>query len=281
MLNNREWALLFWLGAFIVFILSKQPVRKAVVDLLIILFSFQIISHILIVAIYATISVWGLWYLKIWDKTMLKDTILWFFIVPLPLLFNSHNAKEEQKYFRKILFDNLKLTVILEYIVNFYVFNILIELLIVPILAFLGITGVYSEEKAEFKKVKKVADYLLGIFGIFILIFAIYSVISDYKSFFAISNFLSFISPVILTLIYIPFLYLLTLRMIYNGLKIRVAWNFKNDKEKTKLILRTIFYSCMFNMEKVKRVSKSITYYNTENKNELKDHIINCINNTK
>ena len=69
--------------------------------------------------------------------------------------------------------------------------------------------------------------------------------------------------------------------MIYEQLFVRINWQFNKDKKTAKQIIHFIFGICLLDIDKWKMVSKSITYYNTDDKNELKEHIINCAKNVK
>ena len=69
-----------------------------------------------------------------WDLSLLKDTLLWYFGVATVMFFSAHEATRGSRSFRSLVLKNLQFAIVLEFIVNLYVFNIFVELLLVPIL---------------------------------------------------------------------------------------------------------------------------------------------------
>lgn len=83
---------------------------------------------------------------------------------------NAVSSEADEKYIQKVLKDNLKLTMILDFLwVSTFTFNIWIELAIIPIITIFTVMNVIAERKAEYKNVHKLLDFVLAIVGFWIL----------------------------------------------------------------------------------------------------------------
>ena len=131
--NTREIAVILWLGIFVLWALSQKSIRKSLLDVLKSLFQIKIFSVIIAAILYTGILVFILAQVGIWEWSLLKDTIYWFLCSALVLLMNTDKANQEKGFFIKILKDNLKIILILEFILAFYTFNLLVEIVLVPI----------------------------------------------------------------------------------------------------------------------------------------------------
>ena len=81
----------------------------------------------------------------------------------------------------------------------------------------------------------------------------------------------SFINPIILTVGYLPFSYLLAVYMVYEMLFVRLSIFIKNDPKLVKFIKRRIIFICHFNLFKLIGFSKEsvIDLMNFRDKNDV------------
>jgi len=119
--------------------------------------------------------------------------------------------------------------------------------------------GAVAEIKKEYLPVKKLIDYILSFIGIFLIIFAISKVIGDYQGFLTANNLRSFVLPPLMTLAYIPFLYIFALIMAYEMLFVRLDIFLKNDKKLAGFAKQKIFRLCFLNLGKLNRFAKEST----------------------
>jgi hypothetical protein len=68
-----------------------------------------------------------LYWLGLWNASLLKDTIIWYLSVPFLTFFNSNKIAEDKRYFRKTLKDLLAFSAIGEFLINTYTFSLWIE----------------------------------------------------------------------------------------------------------------------------------------------------------
>jgi hypothetical protein len=257
--NTREIAIIFWLGVFVLWALSQKNIRKSSFGVLKSLFQIKILSVIIAAILYTGLLAFILAKVGIWEWTLLKDTIYWFFGVAFVLLMNTNKANQEKRFFSKILKDNLKVILILEFILALYTFNLLAEIILVPILVFVGVMSAFAGTKKEYLPVKKLFDYILSFIGIFFIIFALGKVFSDLQNIATSDNLRTFILPPLFTLGFIPFVYFFALIMAYETLFVRIKIFNKDNDDLAKFTKRKIFKFCHLNLRKLNYFSKECT----------------------
>jgi len=269
-LNNREIALFFWAIIGICWVLSLKFTREPIFSLIkafaarqiLVIFNLMIIWVELIVILFIIIN--------LWDLTLLKDTIFWTFGVAFILLMTINKPAKEENFIKGVLYNNLKLIIVLQFISNLYVFNLATELVTIPILIFVGILSAFSELKEEYKKAKKIFDTILIIYGIIVMVFSFYNVIVDFDNFLSGKNLKSFFLSSVFTILYLPFVYLISLYIQYESFFVRIKWNFKDKKSLSRHIRWKIFLSCGFNLNKIRLVSKELKVFFIQDKTDFK-----------
>ena len=212
--NNREISIFIWFIVFSIWVLTSKKVSSLVYAVLKTFFQWKILLSVFSLILYVSLMVFVFYKIGLWKKTLLKDTIFWFFGVAFIMLINVNKANKDEHYFKKLILDNVKLVIILEFITNLYVFNFIVELLIIPILFVVVVMNTFAETKEEYNPVKKITDFILTIFGIWFIIHALYNILVDYQEFIKTDNLLSFCLTPILTFAYLPFIYFMALYMI-------------------------------------------------------------------
>lgn len=69
--------------------------------------------------------------------------------------FNAVSRETDEKFILNVLKDNLKFTIIIEFIYSTFTFGLLVELLIIPIITILTIADAITEHKKEYHTVHK------------------------------------------------------------------------------------------------------------------------------
>lgn len=256
-LNNRELAIAVWLGAFIISVLFIKTVRKSVISLLKILFSFKIQLVVLSLCLYVTFIVWLLYFLHFWNFSLLKDTLFWFFGVGFISIFKT-TGKVEIRFFKSIVRESWKWTIIIEFISNLYVFSLPIELVLTLVIIFLSMMQPVAERDAKYKDVNSCITKSLSILGISLILYALFKTIQNYKEFFSWENTKSILLSPVLTVFYIPFLYVLTVVFQYEVLFIMLKSMSRQDKSFHKLLKREVIKTAKFNLSKINNISSQI-----------------------
>ena len=256
--NNRERAIVVWLLLFSLWILFRKDTRAAVFNVLKVFFDKKIISIVLGMILYTSLIVFSLYKLGLWNAFLLKDTIFWVIGTALVLLFNMNKATQNVSFFKETVFKAFRLVVILEFIINLYAFNFLVEMVLMPILVIIGGMSALTEIKAEYKTVKRFINSVLTVIGFFMVIYAVSSVITNYQTFVTLKNFNTLVLPPLLTLFYIPYLYLFALVMAYETLFVRLGI-FIKDKHLLNFTKQRILLLCNLNLGKLNLFAQTYT----------------------
>lgn len=68
-------------------------------------------------------------------------------------------------YISKILKDNVKASIFIEFLMSTFTFNIWIELAIIPIVTVISIINMFLEKSKEYEKIRKLLETVLTIGG--------------------------------------------------------------------------------------------------------------------
>lgn len=276
--NNREIALIIWLSLAILFFLTKKDIRHSIGGIFKILFSSKILTSIISMLVYSSLIIYCLFELNLWGKSMLKDSIYWVFGVAFILLMNVNDTLKEERYFKKLLRDNFKLIILLEFISNLYSFGFIAELILVPILIIIFALAAYVETKNEDPRVKTFLNTLISIYGIVVIVYTIIEISKDYKSFISIENLRSFIFPLIMIVLFLPFLYFYSLFVLYESFFVRIKISSRDDEKYYKYAKRKLFKICFLNLRKLKKFSKELILWKIKSTDEF-DIAVNEIRN--
>ncbi len=271
--NNREISTICWIIVFIILSLTQKTIRESMFGVIKAFTEYKILIMIFIMLVYISICISIFYSINIWDFSLFKDTLLWTFGVAFVMLVNINEASEREDYFRKALFNSFKLIIVLEFLTNFYVFNLVFELISLPIILFLTIISVFAERKEENKKAKQLADSLIIVYGIIVLIFSIYQASKDLDNFTTLYNLKLILLSPILTTLFLPFIYITAVFMTYESFLIRVKWILKENRKLFKAIRLKVFLNCRFNLRKIHLVSKKLHIYTTEEESRILDDL--------
>ncbi len=97
---------------------------------------------------------------------MFKDTVWWFFGAGFVMLLDTARKKSNKALFKTLLLDGIKLVIVLEFIVNLYAFSFIVELIFVPVVAFLAMTMAYAQTKKEHEAAAKMLESVLSLIGV-------------------------------------------------------------------------------------------------------------------
>ncbi len=266
--NAREMALIIWLLIFFVWAILKKKIRDSFSNVGKAFFKKKVLFIFIVIIIYVGSVVFSLAKIGIWQTTLIKDTIIWFSGTAFILMMNANKAAQEKRYFKKLLEDNLKLNLIVEFIMNLYSFNLLIELILVPFLFVIIAMSAYVEIKKDYLAVKKMTNFILSIISIFIIMYAFIKIIGDFRGFLSSENMRAFVLPPLLTFAYIPFLYIFALLITYENIFFRIAYFIKDSKSLSKNVKWKIFRLCHLNLNIQNRFSGYIFSKIVINSNE-------------
>ena len=250
-LSTREWATLIWGCIFMLYVLCHREIRKSLWNVIVIFFDKKLRILWEIILLYVLTITMVFCYLPIWENIYIKDIIIWFLFSGLIYCMNAVSSEADETYIKKILKDNLKFTMILEFFMSTFTFNIWIELAIIPVITIITVMNVIAEKKEEYKSVHKLLDSILAIAGFWIFYETIKIGTNEYKQLNIINTLVSFMIPIVYLILIIPLEYILELYSKYEVLFLRMT--FKEEKDKRiRLHHRTaIFRECNFSVRKI------------------------------
>ena len=272
-IDNREISILIWLGVFLIWSISKKEIRKSFISLIKWFFQKSIITLTLILVIYVSVFIYFFYYFNYWDFTNLSDTVIWFFGVAFVMLVNINHAGEDG-YFKKIIIENIKFVVFIEFVINLYVLDLWAELIFVPVLAVIGALWGYSSAFPKYKNAEKFLSCFISILGLGFLVFATYNIIVDFQGFVSTSNLKEYLLPIVFTILIFPVIYFMALYVSYGLLFVRINFIVKNPSLAKFTKWRTVF-SFQLNLKSLKKWSTKIHTFNFERKDDVIDAIRN------
>ncbi|MGH7559009.1 MAG: hypothetical protein ACREMD_14750 [Gemmatimonadota bacterium] len=128
---------------------------------------------------YVVMVVWGLAAIDLWEASLLKDTVIWFLFSGLVLAFSGVATGSKQEPFRAVIREQISLLVPVEFLINAYTFSLSVELVLIPVLVFMGLVEVVSEYKNDFDHARRAASRLRAVAGWVMLAFVLARFLGD------------------------------------------------------------------------------------------------------
>lgn len=269
--NNRELAVGFWLAVSII----CPPLNKIIKDFLKavipILFCKKFVYFYLCFFSYFSIMILLLFEIGFWELSLLKDTIFWVILVEFPIFARIVEKSNDSQFFIKLIKENLAFIILIKFILNFWTFNFLVELIIVPISFFLGGMFALSLIEKKYEKVKKFLNRIFIISGLFVIWNTIVNILNSPEDLLKISSLKIFLLSFLLLVLNFPVVYILGLHSNYEQVFIRLK-GMRSEQKKMKLTL--ILFSGI-KLSKIAYVRNNLnqTTVISLNNNELKKNL--------
>lgn len=219
---------------------------------------------------YLILILLGLSELKFWDFSLLKDTTFWIIVVGIALVFKS--VDKDITHFKKILFNSVKFTIVIEFFINLHVFSYWFELVLLPSLLIIFLLQGFSEDKKEYESVYKFFTVAISIIGFSLFLFACYKTFQNFKNDFTIINLKKLLFPTILTVLFIPYAYLIAVFSSYEILFGKLK-HVKNSMFTRRKIRFEIIKTAKLNLSVVRTLNSKIDTYELEVSNNIKEYI--------
>jgi hypothetical protein len=258
--STREISSIFWTLILVLWLITKDKIRISIWQVVKSLFSKRLILIIALSICYITLLLTFLYNIGFWDKALLKDSIFWFFTISLGMFFNVYKI-ENSNYFKDVFRDIIKWTIFLEFIINFYTFNLATELILMPVVMLLGATKAHAEalpgnDKRNLQAINVLKNTLAAIGTIFIF-YSLYKTITNSDDVFTAGNLKSFLFTPILTILYLPFIYFLALFVQYQSLFAFLKITTK-DIALAELIKKRVIRKAKFNLIRLMKVKRDM-----------------------
>lgn len=271
LLSNREMSIIIWALIFILVLVIKSIISQArpwtIINLL---FAKIFIPFYIIIGLYFYIIISLLQELSIWECSLYKDFVYWLLTTAMVLFFRANNL-ETYKDFINIILTAISTTIILEFIINFYNFSLIGELIFIPLVTIIAFLTLMTEKKKDEGNIRQVAEFmrnLLSVIGFGVFLFVVFKLIFAYNDLFTLSNLKSFLLPPIFTLLFLPVIYFTVLFMKYEVIFMNLnRYKFLSKTRKRKIKYSIIRYANI-NLKNIETSNKIILYNKRELQNE-------------
>ena len=249
--STREISILIWLTIIIFLILIKKEIRIAFIDCIKLLFEPKIAIIWLIYCLYIFLITLLLTILPIWKRIYIKDIIIWTILVGMINYFNSITDNDSVFSLRKLIKDNINVTIIVEFIISIFTFDIRLELIIILIATILSLLSLYIERNSNYENVYKIIDGIMGAFGLFLAFKTIEVGIYEYKYLNIKDTLVSFMIPIIYSFLSIPLYYIIRLYVRYEVVFVSLPFSRVINSKVKKRRFYKIFKVCGFSIKKL------------------------------
>ncbi|MGV1905072.1 hypothetical protein [Agrobacterium cavarae] len=271
-LNTREIATLVWLSIIIAVLLIIPKTRQALCELPRAFAQQKILQILAVFAVYVVGMIWGLHAIGIWDWDQLKNTIIWTFSVALIAVLGSHKIADDPGFFRKWITQNFQILAFVQFLITLYTYPLWIELLAIPIFTLLtGIIVVGGHDP----KTKRTASVLPNIAAILTVAFfgpAFVMTVADFWHYATIQTWRDFYVPIILTLLFVPFIFVLYVAMSYETAFVNLHHSIKDTKLRRSAQLRALL-AFGTNIDALRRWQRHVGRHRPQSKDDIKNGI--------
>ena len=275
--TTREWASITLFTLFLLYSARAKSVRKSMIRVLKAFLHWKILLPIICAQIYLSVFACVLYKNELWNTAILRETIFFLLYTSISLIFKYNSNSQRIASVKGIVEDTIKATLIVEFYLNIHTFSYWIELIIQFLLAFLFLLGaVNKRDTQELEKTYGCTQTLFYCLSISLLVYSIYLSGEQWRENFSSQNIISLLFPIIATLAYWPFLYILSVIKVYEEWFVRLR--FRSSKEDYIYRRNTIFRKCGLNLSLINFVSRDFHMYIPQTKGQFTEDLHNSIN---
>ncbi|WP_432284183.1 hypothetical protein SLT36_20570 [Aminobacter sp. BA135] len=274
-LSNREIATLIYLGLLLAAVIFWKKGRPLAHDVVRAFFFPKLALIWLSMSLYVAACVWLLAWLSLWDWPNLKSTLLWWLTVGFTCIFEAQQLKDKPYALRKLVRDAFTLSAIILFIAELVSFPLWVELLMLPSLVFLTLFIAVGEHQADKPGMPRVLNLLRGLqtlAGLIILGFSYWLVAGRVTDFWSLDTLREFGLPLLLWLMFVPFIFLLAVYMTYEEAFIHL----QTRPRQTSIIRYARWRALLafgWNIDGVKRLARDIRGRDIADKQGIKEAI--------
>lgn len=263
--SNREIALIFWcviISLYILFSSKVVEVRKSFRGVISAFFVRQIQLIIILMIIYISAAVYLLSEFDIWDISQFKNTVIWMVSVASMSFFQIEAIKKDRKFFKHSVLDNLKLIAVIQFIISVYAFPVLAEIILLPILTIIVLMAEVAGKERGQQQVKNILNNIIVGFGLIVMMYAVYMLFADVGKIAKEQTIYDFIIPVLLTFLFLPFIFFLMVYVSYENVLIRLQYSIKEPRH---IVFSKVLVMLVFNVriELLERWASTLTSEDT------------------
>jgi hypothetical protein len=212
LLDSREKAAVFWLVILLTYAIVKagREVASPLGQVVHALLGWKLMLVFGSAAAYCAVLVFGASRLGLWHTTAAKETAYWYFTGAVALVGRSvsHANPSDPGFYKSLVRHAIKWTIVIEFLVNLYVFPLALELILMPFFLLFLAMQVYLSYDPTPGPVGPFVNVVLGLGGIFLMSYAIAAVIADPSRLFTRENVETLLVAPAFTVAFIPFVWM-------------------------------------------------------------------------
>jgi len=232
--STRELATAFWVGAILIAvgmaIVTNKKIRQGFMGVLKCFFNRKLRKLWEIYFLYIGIITLMFSRFPIWKNIYLKDIILWTLFSGLTICMNAVAGEADEKYISKVLKDNIRFTVVTEFLLSTFTFSLWVELIIIPITTVIVLFDTVAEHKSDAIAVHKLLQDVMAFAGLCVILQTVRVGILEYRELNVINTLVSFFIPIVYLLLVTPLEYAFELYSKYEMLFIQMHFKEPSDK---------------------------------------------------
>ena len=209
--STRELATAFWVGAILIAvgmaIVTNKKIRQGFIGVLKCFFNRKLRKLWEIYFLYIGIITLMFSRFPIWKNIYLKDIILWTFFSGLTICMNAVAGEADEKYISKVLKDNIRFTVVTEFLLSTFTFSFWVELIIIPITTVIVLFDTVAEHKSDAIAVHKLLQDVMAFAGLCVILQTVRVGILEYRELNVTNTLVSFFIPIVYLLLVTPLEY--------------------------------------------------------------------------
>jgi hypothetical protein len=215
MLTTRELALLIISAAFAVLALSSRDIRRSIVAVVKAFLAPKVVISTAAFGLYMGVVVWTASRVDLWNRGLLKDTIIWCGVAGFALLLKTNEVRD-LGFFRQAAVQTLGLSAFVEIFLNTVSFHLVFELLLIAISTLVACLHVVATHQEEHETLKRPLEVVLSLIGLGLIIATVWKLSIEWSSVDHGQLWLSAVLALWLPLAALPYIYALSLVMGYE-----------------------------------------------------------------
>ncbi|ABR91715.1 Uncharacterized conserved protein [Janthinobacterium sp. Marseille] len=206
-----------WLSIALMACLLSKNIRPSVYGVVKALCQTTVLMSLILAALWIFLSASLLHFMSLWQLDNLKTTLLWSVTFAFMSMFKVINAGDSKAFFTDTIREALRLGVVVTFITELYTFPLWVEFFLLPLLFTIGGMYVVAQFNPEHAPAEKFCYTLLALIGSALVANGFYQAAQDMRSFFSLENMRDFIVPILLTFLYLPFAYCVSIYASYDA----------------------------------------------------------------
>jgi hypothetical protein len=269
-LNNRELAMGIWSIVFFVWIFRKADaktfdalkalVKAALAKSIVITFGLLLAYSLALIPLLDSVG--------LWRADQIKNFSFWFFTFAILYLSKLKSIETDPYYFSNAIKNAVKISAILQFILSIHTFDLWLELIVVPSVTLIIIMAEFAKRDPEHQIVVKAANNILVFVGFLVIGFTIHKLLTNFGEFAKPKTFYDFVVPTLLSILLLPYYYLLAMYSTYERIFIRLRIFIKNE-ELLKYAKWKAFFSFHFRFFKADRWAYSLSVREVHSKDDI------------